>query len=206
MRLIGGKDKMNEILTQPEFRIALRLFAFSKASLLYSLEGLTDADLVWQPKPGVCPIGWHAGHVGQIRGAFMWFFDSEPDWDSLGTLLVFGYGSDPDETRVKIPTWKELTHTILEDWRLFRERFETFRLADFAQPVPMNNEAGETLFEMCHRTTWHADHHIEQICALREIIGKPIFPRPPFGTILRKNWQKSSTTGWEEIVAVVDED
>jgi len=190
---------------QPEYRIALRLFAFSKASLLYSLEGLTDADLVWQPKPGVCPIGWHAGHVGQIRGAFMWFFDPEPDWGSLGTLLSFGYGSDPDESCTLIPSWKNLTQMILEDWPLFRERFEGFMQADFTQPVPLNNADGETLFEMCHRTAWHADHHIGQICALREILGKPLFPRPPFGTILRRDWPKTSSTGWEEILSVVDD-
>jgi len=188
-----------------DYQIALRMFAYSKASLLNSLEGLSDADLSWQPKTGICPIGWHACHVGAIRGSFMWFFDAEPDWDSLGFILPFGYGSDPDETRSLIPTWQELVKAIRADWDLFRARFETFKSADFSQPVPLNNDDGETLFEMCHRTAWHADHHIGQICMLRELIGKPIFPRPPFGTILRHNWKATSLTGWEQILSVVDE-
>jgi len=192
-------------LTQPEYGIALRLFAYSKASLLYSLEGLTDADLAWQPKPGVCPIGWHAGHIGHFRGALMWFFDPEPDWDNLGAFLPFGYGSDPDATRALIPPWPELVQMIQEDWRLFRQRFEGFKTVDFSQPAPLNNADGETLFEMCHRITWHADHHTGQICTLREMLDKPIFPRPPFGTLLRRNWSRPSTTGWECILSAIDE-
>jgi hypothetical protein len=187
------------------FNIALRLFAYSKASLLYSLEGLTDADLAWQSKPGLCPIGWHAGHIGAFRGALMWFFDAEPDWSSLGVFLPFGYGSDPDATLTMIPPWQELVQAIQEDWRLFRERFQIFRQADFSHAVPLNNPDGETLFEMSHRTTWHADLHIGQICMLRELLNKPIFPRPPFGATLRRNWSSASKTGWERIISMADE-
>lgn len=186
------------------YKTALRMFAFSKASLLYSLEGLTDEDLVWQPAAGICNIGWHACHVSQIRGALMWFFDPEPDWESLGACLPFGYGSNPDELITQVPGWQELVWVIQEDWDLFLERFKAFQDADFNKPVPLNNEAGETLFEMCHRTAWHCDHHVGQLCGLREIMGKPIFPRPPFGTILRRDWAANSSTGWERLMKVID--
>jgi hypothetical protein len=188
-----------------DYKSSLRMFAFSKASLLYSLEGLNDVDLAWQPAPGICPIGWHACHVAQIRGAFMWFFDLEPDWQSLGACLPFGYGSDPDETLPLMPSWQVLVDLIQQDWDLFLERFKGFRQEDFNQPVPLHNEDGETLFEMCHRTSWHANHHVGQLCALRDLLGKPIFPRPPFGKILRSRWEKNSTTGWERILDGIDQ-
>jgi hypothetical protein len=189
-----------------DFKTALRLFAYSKASLLYSLEDLTDDDLVWQPSPGICYIGWHACHVAQIRGAFMWFFDPEPDWESLGAPLPFGYGSDPDELIPVMPGWQELVDLIREDWYLFLERFKGMRQMGFDQLVPLNNDAGETLFEMCHRTAWHADHHVGQLCAIRELLGKPIFPRPPFGTRLRQNWNAPSSTGWEKILDILEDE
>jgi hypothetical protein len=184
--------------------VCLRLLAYSKASLLRSLEGLTQEDLLWQPAKGRNSIGWNAGHVGQFRGAFMWFFDAKPNWVQLGPLLAFGYGGDPDQTRDAIPPKAELIRLIHEDWPLVLERLRHFSEDDFAREVPLNNPDGETLFEMVHRTSWHADHHVGRICALRADLGKPAFPRPTFGSRARRALQVTSESQWEKVLACVD--
>lgn len=185
--------------------ICLRLLAYSKASLLLSLEGLTREQLVWQPAPGKGTIGWNAAHVSQFRGALMWCFDPEPRWTELEPLIAFGYGSNPDELRDKLPPKAELIRLIHEDWDLLLQRLAPFTEADYEREVPLNNPDGETLFEALHRVSWHADHHVGRICALRSQLNTPTFPRPVFGARGRRALKEASESRWERIVRAADE-
>ena len=81
-------DQNTFVLKMRISEVCLRLLAYSKASLLKSLEGLSDDDLRWQPAKGRTSIGWNAGHVSQFQRAFMWFFDAELDLE-----LFNGFGS-----------------------------------------------------------------------------------------------------------------
>lgn len=179
--------------------------AYSKASLLRSLEGLSQEELVWQPGPGKNCIGWHAMHVGQFQGALIWNFEKEPHWEAIGPFLPFGYGSDADEARGAVPEKGEMIRLIHADWDAFVKRFRMFREEDFGAEVPLNNPDGETLFEMLHRVSWHADHHVGKICGLRSLLNKPMFPRPTFGGKARRKLVVKSESGWERILGVVDE-
>jgi hypothetical protein len=185
--------------------VCLRLLAYSKASLLRSLEGLTQDDLLWQPAKGKNGIGWNAGHVGQFQSSLLWGFDEEPDWSCVGPLLTFGYGSDPEQTRCAIPPKARLIELIHHDWTQVLTRLSQFTDEQFEGQVPLRNPDGETLFEMLHRISWHADHHVGRISALRAAIGKPLFPRPTFGTAARRVLTATSESGWERILASLDE-
>lgn len=182
----------------------LRLLAYSKASLLKSLEGLSDDELRWQPAKRRNSIGWNAGHAGQFRSAFMWSFDPEPDWSEVGPLLAFGYGSDPDQTRDAIPPKAELFRLVREDWQIVLRRLSEFSEEDFGREVPLNNPDGETLFEMVHRVSWHTDHHVGRICALRADLGRPAFPRPIFGSRARRSLQAASESQWEAVLSSIE--
>ena len=183
----------------------LRMLAYSKASLLLSLEGLTQDDLLWQPGPGKNSIGWNACHVAHYRGAMMWYFDKEPDWESLGPLLAFGYDSDPDTLRDAIPAKARIIELIHEDWLWLLPRFAAFTEDDFERELSLNNPDGETLFEMWHRVSWHVDYHVGRICGLRSMLGKPKFPRPTFGDRARRNITKQSESRWERVLQAIDE-
>jgi hypothetical protein len=185
-------------------QFCVRMLAYAKASLLRSLEKLTQEDLLWQPAAGKSSIGWNACHVGQFRSSLMWFFDPEPNWESIGPLLHFGYESRPDELRDQVPPRAKLIELIHEDWRLFLERFAQFADDQFAREVPLNNPDGETLIDMCHRTAWHCEHHVGRICGLRSLLGKPAFPRPMFGTRARQKLLVRSESRWEEVLQAVD--
>ena len=184
--------------------LCLRMLAYAKASLLCCLEGLDRDDLVWQPEPGKGYIGWHACHVALLRGSLMWNFDKVPDWESLGELLAFGTGSNCDELRDQVPAKARLVELIHEDWALFVPRFAELGEADFDRPVPRNNPDGETLVEMFHRVAWHVEHHVGRLCGLRSMRGKPIFPRPTFGTTARRALEGGSETGWEKVLKAID--
>jgi hypothetical protein len=182
----------------------LRLLAFSKASLLKSLEYLPHEDLLWQPAPGKCSIGWHACHVGQFTGALMDHFDETPDWDSLGILRQFGYDSRPDALRDLIPPRQELFRLIHEDWRRFVERFRDFTDADCEHRIPQNNADGQTLLDLCHQVSWHCSHHVGRICGLRSMLNKPVYPRPAFSAGARQKLTTPSDSGWEQILVAID--
>ncbi|MDP6356684.1 MAG: DinB family protein [Planctomycetota bacterium] len=187
-------------------QFCLRLLAYAKASLLMSLEGLNREDILWQPEPGKNNIGWNACHVGQFIGSLIWFFDDEPDWECLDPFIHFGHESDPDKLRDEIPDKEEIVRLIHKDWELFLVRFQASEESDFEKEVPLNNPDGETLLDMCHRTAWHAHHHIGLICALRSMQGKPTFPRPTFGSKARRELKASSETRWEDILTAGGEE
>lgn len=182
----------------------LRLLAFSKASLLKSLEYLPQEDLIWQPASGKCCIGWHACHVGQFTGMLMHHFDDHPDWDSLGLFRHFGYESSPNSLCHLIPQRQELFRLIHEDWRRFVERFRDFNDADCERPVPLHCTDGETLLDVCQRIAWHCDHHVGRICGLRSLLNKPVFPRPAFSAGARRKLTTPSDSGWEQILVAID--
>ena len=182
----------------------LRLLAFSKASLLRSLEYLPHEDLIWQPGPGKCSIGWHACHVGQFGGTLMWHFDENPDWESLGILRKVGSGTNPDLARERIPPRQELFRLIHGDWRQFVERFRELTDADCERPVPLNGRDGETLMDICHYLSWHCDYHVGRICGLRSQLGKPMYPKPAFSAGARQNLATPSDSGWEQVLVVID--
>ncbi|MFI7617177.1 DinB family protein [Nonomuraea terrae] len=174
-------------MTSPASRDILLTFEHARSRLFGRLEGLTDAEYLWEPvgdcislRPGddgvfrvdavfpetspgvpgpVTTIAWRIWHIGNLclRGYVIYFFDDAPE---------FG---ERDEWP---GTAKEGIEALAEDWEHFISRLAALGDERLLAPIgmgPVENDRTYTYLKLALHALVEVSHHGGEIGLLRDL-------------------------------------
>jgi len=134
-----------------------------------TLAGITDADALLAPVPGINPVNWLVGHTLLYRDRIHAVLGLDPAWlENLGTSDLYRSGVSPSAVELSVPLTTlraalecsqdtvvtKLAHLAAED------------LAAAATPT-------RTVAEQLALFGAHDMYHLGQIAMVRRLLGKP---------------------------------
>jgi hypothetical protein len=144
------------------------------------VEGLTDAEMMFQPKPGLNHPTWLLGHIiGSADGLILTFCKGKgllpADWPAK-----FGIGSSPTVNAKDYPSRKEMLALLEKVHAAAVDYVKSLKPGDYDRrpanidPLP---ERAQQLFATVGKCVYghvtHAAGHAAQIGMLRRLMGKP---------------------------------
>jgi uncharacterized damage-inducible protein DinB len=144
-----------------------------------AVEGLTDSEMLFQPKAGLNNALWLLGHIAQSENGLILGFCTGKGVLPEGWSEKFGFGSKPVADRAAYPTKDEIlghlkkTHTAaIEYVRSLKPEDLDKRPSGIDRLSPRAQERFSTVARCMEHHITHESSHAGQITMLRRLLGK----------------------------------
>lgn len=147
----------------------IAFYEFARRSLDSSLDGITDAEALLTPVPGLNSVNWIAGHILAHRDRLHALLELEPAWPAqLSGIDGYRNGAAGASGR-STPPLAALRAELDTSQTAVLTRLRNLDPAVLASPATPTRSVGDQL-ALFGAHDWY---HIGQLALLRRLLGKP---------------------------------
>jgi hypothetical protein len=144
-------------------------YELTRRGLERTLAGITDAEALLAPVPGINPVNWLVGHILLYRDRIHDVLGIDPAWsEHLGTSDPYRSGVSPSAGELSVP---------LTTLRTELERSQGTVLTKLAhltaEDLAAAGTPNRTVAEQLALFGAHDLYHVGQIAMVRRLLGKP---------------------------------